>query len=242
MAYRLPNRVINVGVIHSYWATANSCPTDRFMMDYNYPNAWGNCRGDGGSVGGKPQHRQTCSERGRFPEEFWGCSDVRVNPSSGGSIEPRAPAPFNQNNEPDYTANAGGGGSGSGGQDYTANTGGGGGGAVVEDGQCDRNGSPCSPGGRRCCASNFVCGMRSGSSTNRCISPNEVVAASAPKYGQASAPASMPNNGNSYNGNNDCVADGDLCNGKRCCSGDAQCLRVRGDGKFGEVCHRRYGR
>lgn len=71
MAYRLPNVKIEVGVVHTYWATRNSC-TDEFMDNYNYPKAWSNCPGDGGSIGGKPQHHLSCGEEDteyNFPEE-----------------------------------------------------------------------------------------------------------------------------------------------------------------------------
>lgn len=85
MAYKIPNVQIQNGVIQSYWLTQNSCNSpDGFMDNYNYPAAWGNCPGDGGSVGGKPNH-VPCGDGGRFPEEFWNCADVQVLPGGSGS-------------------------------------------------------------------------------------------------------------------------------------------------------------
>lgn len=68
MAYRIPNVEIKMGVIQMYWLTTNSCTTE-FMNNYNYPNAWAGCWGDGGSIGGKPMHTATCDMPGQFPEE-----------------------------------------------------------------------------------------------------------------------------------------------------------------------------
>lgn len=44
MAYRIPDVEINVGVVHMYWGTRNSC-TDDFMDKYNYPKSWSGCAG-----------------------------------------------------------------------------------------------------------------------------------------------------------------------------------------------------
>lgn len=83
MAHRLPNVTISAGVVHMYWRTGNSC-TDMFMENYDYHSVWGNCPGDGGNIGGKPQsYLNTSQDRNdcggdRVPEEFRMCSDVTV--------------------------------------------------------------------------------------------------------------------------------------------------------------------
>jgi hypothetical protein len=93
MSYRIPDVEIEMGVIHMYWLTQNDCLTpDKFMQNYNYPRAWGDCAGDGGSVGGKPRHHELCDQPGMFPEEFWNCAspvfplNLRRRPSAQRSV------------------------------------------------------------------------------------------------------------------------------------------------------------
>lgn len=87
MAYNIPNVEIEMGVIQMYWLTQNSCnDPDGFMDNYKYPKAWAGCPGDGGSVGGKPNHEKCGS--GGFPEEFWNCADVQVTNSGGDGTAP----------------------------------------------------------------------------------------------------------------------------------------------------------
>lgn len=68
MAFRIPNVIIEQGVLQMYWLTTNDCTTS-FMENYDFPRSWGNCKGDGGSLGGKPQHHIHCGDHGKFPEE-----------------------------------------------------------------------------------------------------------------------------------------------------------------------------
>lgn len=85
MAYQIPNVHMEDAVIQNYWWTANACmEPSGFMENYKYPQAWGNCAGDGGVVGGKPIHHRMCDEPGQWPEEFWNCADVQVLGESQG--------------------------------------------------------------------------------------------------------------------------------------------------------------
>lgn len=174
MAYRIPDVKIDVGVVHAYWSTRNSC-TDEFMDKYKYPEAWAGCPGDGGSIGGKPQTTEKCGDAsGRFPEEFWSCSDVQViggtgggskteksndepkespkpNPTSKPAAQPEAksesepkPSPPPESKSDTQSNKA---------NDTSAQKRG----AIVEDGKCYPNWHLCEIAGKRCCKASYVC-------------------------------------------------------------------------------------
>jgi Fungal cellulose binding domain len=87
MAYKLPNVEISRGVIQAWWATANSCSPSPFMANYNYPANWAGCPGDGGVTGAHPT-MPGCVEQGQTPEEFFGCSDVRLSQNASFTTPP----------------------------------------------------------------------------------------------------------------------------------------------------------
>lgn len=186
MAYQIPEVNIKVGVIHSYWATINACTPGPFMNDYNYPDAWSGCAGDGGAIGGKPQHHDLCTDNGGIPEEFWGCSDVTVGGGGGSDKTPTTTMPETDDKEEE------------------------------EEEEEEKKEEPVDD-----------------------TKPEDDGADEEDKNDDFKAVAVVDDNEEKTSGNDNnggCVADGEMCAGKTCCSTNASCERVANDGKTGEVC------
>lgn len=75
-------------VVQWYWATANGCNppgvTDYFTGE-DGPQ-WGNCKGEGGAIGGYRRWPALCGGED-FSEEYYQCGDITIN-SKGGSAAP----------------------------------------------------------------------------------------------------------------------------------------------------------
>lgn len=248
MAYRIPNVNIEVGVIQMYWLVTNSCKDpDGFMDNYDYPSSWSGCDGDGGTIGGKPRHHQTCEEPGKFPEEFWNCADVKVKGGQarsdysgtqdrGGGDNTASQDAKDSHDTTDSHATSGGSTSGSTGGNYDfydayAS------GNYKEDGRCARSGGDCNLGETRCCSRSDVCAS-SGSGSAKCVNRDKVS-----HHVSASNGGSHHNSGSSHSGSSyayngggntyhqkvvkedgNCVRDWKWgCNGKRCCREEMKC-------------------
>lgn len=91
MRYLLPKGfVCKDCVLQWYWATANSCnPPGVTEFFKQFPmKSWGQCPGDGGSIGGRNPMLALCGGD-KIPEEFWMCADVRVESGGKGGKEAR---------------------------------------------------------------------------------------------------------------------------------------------------------
>ena len=66
-------------VLHWYWVAANSCNPQGLREYFEAPDApkWGNCRGQGGAIGGLPRKQKDC-EGDRFAEEYYQCADISI--------------------------------------------------------------------------------------------------------------------------------------------------------------------
>jgi hypothetical protein len=255
MAYRIPDGNIKVGVVHAYWATSNKCTPGPFLQKYKYPQAWAGCPGDGGSIGGKPQHAQTCQESGETPEEYWSCSDVTVGGGSGNVVPTTVPksgstagavtqAPVGtskpvvgENSTPASTSPIVGetmkpvvGETPTPTSTYAQSNN-----VFAGNGKCAANWKSCEVGKTSCCDPSYTCCAARGST---CVPADDANKANAGKAGAQSTPSPVAKvKGTSSDVGGSCASDGDYCAGKTCCSSNATCERVNNDGKNGDVCH-----
>ncbi|KNC82635.1 hypothetical protein SARC_05075, partial [Sphaeroforma arctica JP610] len=81
MKYQIPSTVAcDLCIIQWYYVTANSCNPPGYKNRYDHgdwPTTYSHCSGDGPNLGwfAGPDY-QSCTLR--YPEEFWGCANVRV--------------------------------------------------------------------------------------------------------------------------------------------------------------------
>lgn len=70
-------------VLQWYWVSANNCNPPG-VIDYyegpDRPRAWEKCFGQGGARGGYNPNLRSCG-KSSFPEEYYVCSDIKINPS-----------------------------------------------------------------------------------------------------------------------------------------------------------------
>lgn len=80
MEYIIPNDIqCTHCVLHWFWSAANTCnpPGVLEYFDGEYAPRWGNCKGQGGAIGGVARQQRPC-EGSRFPEEYYQCADIAV--------------------------------------------------------------------------------------------------------------------------------------------------------------------
>lgn len=78
--YRLPKHLAcEHCVLQWYWATGNGCNAPGVIDFFDSDKApfWGQCRGQGGAVGGVARGQQTCGGS-KFAEEYLQCADIRI--------------------------------------------------------------------------------------------------------------------------------------------------------------------
>jgi len=75
-----------------YYVAANDCNLPGLMEYFTGPHApkWGNCKGQGGAVGGFRPYKKYCgvwngdeSGKYKFAEEYYSCSDITIKPGAG---------------------------------------------------------------------------------------------------------------------------------------------------------------
>lgn len=96
--YKLPvGLVCEHCVLQWYWVSANGCNPPgvvRFFKSNRGPQ-WGQCKGQGGAIGGWRRWEALCGGKD-FAEEYYQCADVRIRSKGGVASRPappRKPAP-----------------------------------------------------------------------------------------------------------------------------------------------------
>lgn len=89
--YQLPsNLACEHCVLQWFWTGANGCNPPgikEFFQGPHGPKTWGNCRGQGGAIGGYSRVQKDCGPD-RSAEEYLQCADIRIE-GGGGRNAPR---------------------------------------------------------------------------------------------------------------------------------------------------------
>lgn len=91
MKYQLPSNVTcEHCVLQWYWASGDKCNPPGLKEYFEGklgPKNWGTCPGPAKAVGGYVRRTKTCG-RVRLAEEYYQCSDIRINPSPLSTLNP----------------------------------------------------------------------------------------------------------------------------------------------------------
>lgn len=76
-------------VLHMYHTAANDCMPLGITDFFEGPRGpqWGNCKGQGGAVGGYRRYPALCGGS-KFPEEYYKCADIAITPRAAGPAPP----------------------------------------------------------------------------------------------------------------------------------------------------------